>query len=443
MQLPPAIRPYLERGPLAALFLGMSSGFPFAMIGATLTTRLAEDGLSKSTVTAFGLTLLVYNLKVLWSPLVERMQLPVLGGLGQRRSWLVLSALGVMAAVVWLGALDPTADLELVALAAVTVAFWGATYDIVIDAYRTELLDAGTLGAGAGMSQYGWRLGAFFAGSLALLLADGFGWAVGYSVAALFALPAAITGIVIGEPPVHRAPPAHKGFRLAVIDPIADFLRREGAVIILLFIIIHKLGDTLANLTVRLLLNDLGFTKPEIAAYDSGVGLAFNLIGVFVGGILYQRLGLARTMLLSLILMGVSNLSFAWLAIAGKSTAILAFTFAFENLSSGIGGVALVAYISALTNLNFTATQFALLSAAASILGRAVSSLGGGKLIEHMGYVDFYLLTTVAALPGILLFAWMMRKGIVTKALQAGPSACEAATDPPPAVSPRSATSAP
>jgi PAT family beta-lactamase induction signal transducer AmpG len=415
--LPPGLRAWTQPAALAAFFLGVSSGFPIAMVAATLTTRLAQDGLSKSSVTAFGLVLLMYNAKLLWAPVVERVRLPLLGRLGQRRSWLILAGLGVMAATIWLGVLDPKADLGRVAIAALMVAFWGATYDIVIDGYRTELLSERELGVGAGMSQYGWRTGNFLAGSTALLVAATAGWAVAYAAATVLALPAIITGLVMGEPANRRPPPAMSGLRLAVVEPLAEFFRRQGALLVLAFVLVHKIGDTLANLSVRLLLNDLGFSNAEIAVYDVGVGLIALLVGIFVGGLLYTRFGLKRTLLWSLVLMAVSNLSFAWLATVGKSNAWLAFTFAFENFASGIGGVAFVAYISALANLSFTATQFALLSAAASVLGRVASSLGSGRLIELMGYVDFYLLTTVAALPGILLFWLMMRRGLIDRSL--------------------------
>jgi PAT family beta-lactamase induction signal transducer AmpG len=428
--LPQGLRAWTQPAALAAFFLGVSSGFPIAMVAATLTTRLAQDGLSKSSVTAFGLVLLMYNAKVLWSPVVERVRLPLLGRLGQRRSWLLLCAMGVAASTMWLGSLDPSANLERVALAAILVAFWGATYDIVIDAYRTELLSERELGVGAGMSQYGWRTGNFLAGSTALLVAATAGWGAAYAAATVLALPAVLTGLILGEPRLRRPPPAMGGLRLAVVEPLAEFFRRHGAWLVLLFVLVHKIGDTLANLSVRLLLNDLGFSNAEIATYDVLVGLIALLVGIFVGGLLYTRFGLKKTLLWSLILMAVSNLSFAWLATVGKSNFWLAFTFAFENFASGIGGVAFVAYISALANLSFTATQFALLSAAASVLGRLASSLGSGRLIETMGYVDFYLLTTVAALPGVAIFWLMLRSGMVDRSL-AHRTASDSAPPPP------------
>ena len=181
--------------------------------------------------------------------------------------------------------------------------------------------------------------------------------------------------------------------------------------------LLPKIGDTLANLTVRLLLDDLGFSNNEIATYDIGFGFGAYLVGIFAGGLLYAKLGMKRSVLLALVLMAVSNLSFAVLAKIGHSNGMLAFAMCFENFASGIGGVVVVAYLSALCNLSFTATQFALLSAAASIVGRFLTGTTAGGLIEAMGYVDFYLMTTLVALPGVFLFAWMARAGLIDAAI--------------------------
>ncbi len=410
-----ALRPYLERAPLAALFLGISSGFAFAMIGATLTTRLAQHGISKSAVTLFALTFLAYNLKFLWAPLVDHVRLPLLGRYGQRRSWLWLSGALVMASVVFLGAADPRESLALVAPAAIAVGFAGATFDIIIDAYRIELLEPRQLGAGSGMSQYGWRIGAAAAGGLALVLAARFGWSVAYAACAAFALPAMLVGVFAGEPARHQAPARPRGVReafAAYFSPLLEFLRRQGALVVLLFVLVHKIGDTLANLTLRLLFQDLGFSNDEVAFYDVGIGFAALLAGILVGGVLYARLGMKRSVLVSLVLMAVSNLGFAALAAVGHSNWGMAAAVGFENFASGIGGVTVVAYLSALCNLRFTATQYALLSALASIAGRFLTGTTAGSLIEAVGYVNFYLLTTAVALPGVILYWLMIRSGL-------------------------------
>jgi PAT family beta-lactamase induction signal transducer AmpG len=410
-RVPEGIQPYFESAPLAALFLGISSGFAFAMIGATLTTRLAQQGITKSAVTAFALTILAYNFKFIWAPIVDNVRLPVIGRFGQRRSWLWLVGVLVMVAVAFLGTADPKASLYVVAIAAVAMGVAGATFDIIIDAYRIELLEPRQLGVGSGMSQYGWRIGAAAAGALALVLASRLGWTAAYAACAVFALPAMLVGVAMGEPVRHREPAKPHGVIEAIVayfSPLLEFLRRQGA----LFVLIHKIGDTLANLTLRLLFQDLGFTNDEVAFYDIGIGFVALLIGIFVGGTLYGKLGMKRAVLISLILMAVSNLSFAALAAAGRSNLGMAAAVGFENFASGIGGVTVVAYLSALCNLRFTATQYALLSALASIAGRFLTGTTVGALIDAMGYVNFYLLTTVVALPGVVLFWFMIRSGL-------------------------------
>ena len=225
-----------------------------------------------------------------------------------------------------------------------------------------------------------------------------------------------LAGLIAGEPERHRAPGGRHGLAeswQAISGPLVEFFRRQGAFLVLLFILLHKIGDTLANLTLRLLFDWLGFTNDEIALYDVGLGFWAYLIGIFVGGIVYARMGMKRSVLLSLILMAVSNLSFAALAAAGHSNAGMAAAIGFENFASGVGGVTVVAYFSALTGLRFTAAQYALISAAASVGGRFLTGTTAGALLESFGYVNFYLLTTLAAVPGILLFWLMMRSGLI------------------------------
>ena len=415
-----AIRPYTERAPLAALFLGMSSGFPYAMIGATLTTRLAQDGIDKKAVTAFTLAFLVYNLKFLWAWIVDGVHLPVIGRLGQRVSWMLVIGVLVIAAVGHLGLVDPKASLMQVAIAAILVGAAGATFDIIIDAYRIELLEARQLGVGAGMSQYGWRIGSAAAGALALFMALRFGWAAAYITCAAFALPAMVTALIMGEPERHREPTSRRTrseVLASIIGPLGEFFRRRGAALVLLFILLHKIGDTLANLTFRLLFDDLGYSNDEIAIYDIGFGFWAYLIGIFIGGIFYSRLGMKRSVLISLVLMAVSNLSFAGLAQIGHDNWAMAGAIGFENIASGIGGVCVVAYFSALCDLRFTAAQYALISAAASVVGRVLTGTTAGAVLDAIGYVNFYLLTTLAALPGIILFWLMMRAGLIDQSI--------------------------
>ena len=362
----------------------------------------------------------MYNLKVFWAWIIDGVRLPWIGRFGQRVSWLWVSGLLVIAAVVNLALVDPQASLQATVIAAVLVGIAGATYDIVIDAYRIETLQPHQLGVGAGMSQYGWRIGSAAAGALALVVAARAGWSVAYMTCAVFALPAMLTALWLGEPARRIVTVPRQGMAelwQSIAGPFQEFLRRSGAGLVLAFILVHKVGDTLANLTFRLLFNDLGYTNDEIAVYDVAFGFGAFLVGIFVGGVLYERQGLKNSVLLALVLMCLSNLSFAALAAVGHSNVGMAAAIGFENFASGYGGVVLVAYFSALCNLRFTATQYALISAAASVVGRLLTGTTAGSLIDAMGYVNFYLLTTLAALPGILLFALMLRRGVVDEAL--------------------------
>ncbi|HTQ35407.1 MAG TPA: MFS transporter [Steroidobacteraceae bacterium] len=415
-----SVRHYFEKEALAAFFVGVSSGFPYAMIAATLTTRLAQDGIRKSTVTTFSLALLAYNLKFLWAWVLDSLRLPLIGRLGQRVSWMLFSGVLVIAAVTNLALADPRADLRHMAIAAILVAVAGATYDIVIDAYRIETLKPEQLGTGSGMSQYGWRIGSAGAAGLALVVAGRIGWHAAYLATLLFALPAMITALALGEPVRHVVHHPRRGLAelwASVAGPFIEFFSRHGAWLVLLFILLHKIGDTLAQLTVRLLFNDLHFTNGEIATWDVGLGFWAYLAGIFVGGALYEKLGLKHSVMLALLLMGVSNLGFALLAAAGHSNVGLAAAIGFENTASGYGGVVVVAYLSALANLEFTAAQYAMVSAAASVVGRMLTGRIAGQMIEAMGFVNFYLVTVLAALPGILVFWYMMRVGLVDQAL--------------------------
>ncbi|HZF44179.1 MAG TPA: MFS transporter [Sphingomonadaceae bacterium] len=529
-RVPASVRPYTERGPLAAFFVGISSGLPFTLLAATLTQRLSEGGIQRKTISAFALVLLIYSIKWAWAPIVDRVRLPFSNSFGQRRTWLVVCAAAVIAGIVLLARADPADGVQKVLLAALVLGFAGATYDIVIDAYRIEMLDPEQLGTGSGMSQYGWRIGAFLASTVALAGAASIDWTFGYIACAPLALSAVLVSLWAGEPKRHKvrewpertsrasfakflvAIPvilaAASGldylldsnilFRIAVfgliypiadltirrahdvgwsghvawvlvlpavaaatgsltlfwialalvaalvaallfrpgaaqanrfgdapgmlvqkdvVGPMVEFFRRQGAWLVFVFVLVHKIGDTMANLMVRDLFVTQGFSKEEILFADVWVGFLCLMIGIFVGGIIYARWGMKRAVMVSLILMGVSNLSFAVLAEIGRSVAMMAFTMGFENFASGVGGVAVVAFLSAVCSLRFTATQFAMLSAAAAIVGRFLTGSLAGRLIDGLGYTNFYLMTTALALPGILIFWWMMRSGLVDSSI--------------------------
>lgn len=421
-RLPVGLRPYLTRRALAAYAFGISSGFPFTLVAATLTQWLSEVGIARKEVFLFTFVLFMYNFKPVWSPLVDGLKFPWLTrSVGQRRSWLIVTSVALVASILALASVNPLDDLRLFALCAIAVAFCGATFDIIIDAFRIEILEASEQAVGAGMSQYGWRSGALITSNIVLgVAAASSSWALAYACSAVMVLFGLVAGLWIGEPAARIRALADRRDRhwltSTFIAPLADFFRRRGALLVLLFILVHKIGDTLANLSLRNLFVELGFSKSEIQWADVNFGMVCLFIGIFVGGIVYARAGLKRAVMVSLILMAVSNLSFAVLATAGHSVPIMAAAVGFENFASGVGGVAVVAYLSLLCNLAFTATQFALLSAAASIVGRFLTATTAAPLIDGFGFATFYLLTTLVAVPGIILFAIMIRFGLVGEA---------------------------
>lgn len=403
---------YLRPRVMAIFSLGVASGFPYAMVAATLTQWLSEEGVSRGSIGLFTLVLLSYSFKPFWAWILDAVRLPVLTKiLGHRRSWLLVADGLLVLALALLSQTNPVGNLELTAYMAIAVAVASATQDIVIDAYRIEILDEEEQGAGAAMVSYGWRTGAFLASTLALLLAEYVGWSFAYSVMGAMVAFALVPAFFLGEPLRHKV--AEKSDLLKdAIAPFKEFLTRHGAFIILAFVLLHKIGDTMANLMLRNLLVELEFTKPEVAFYDVAVGQVALFIGIAVGGFLYARWGVAKSMLLSLVLMMISNLSFAVLAMIGHDVHFLAFTIGFENFASGVGGVIVVGYLSGLCNLAYTATQYALLSGAAAITGRFLTA-PSGYLIDWVGFPVFYLITTAAAVPGIILFIFMIRNGFL------------------------------
>ncbi len=399
--------PYLEilRSPriAAVLLLGFSSGLPLALTGGTLQAWLTVSGVDILTIAWFSWIGIPYLLKVLWSPLMDRYVPPFLG---RRRGWILLTQLALILGIVAMAYSAPREQLWLLGWIAVAVAFASASQDIVIDAYRTDLLPAQERGMGAAVGVLGYRVAMLASGGLALILADQLGWRQTLLCMAALMGVGIVTSLVAPEPAVRASPP--RSLRAAVIDPLADLLHRPGALQLLALIALYKFGDALAGtLTTAFLLRGVGFSLTDVGTINKVLGLASLLVGGLVGGVLLVRMSLTRALLFFGGLQAISNLSFAVLAWAGKSYALLVFAVGFENLASGMGTAAFVAFAMALCNHSFSATQYALLSAVAS-LGRILFGPATGALVEAMGWANFFVLTFLAALPGLWL-AWRMR----------------------------------
>lgn len=411
-----AVESYRDRRVMTVLLLGFSSGLPLLLTYSTLSAWLAQDGISRSAIGLFALVGLPYAFKYVWSPLIDRLPPPL--PLGRRRGWAVAIQLALMAAILTMGSLDPKSEIGLMAILAVVVAFLSASQDIVIDAYRIELLDERQQGPGAGAVQVGYRLAMLVAGAGALLLADAFGWTVAYGAMAALLTLGIVVLLLSPEPAVDlaasRAKTPSRGWiwlrgelQHAVVRPFGDLMRRPGWVAILIFIVTYKLGEAMAGVMATPLYVSLGFSLSEIAQVSKVFGFFATIIGCLAGGAVVTRFGCRRALFICGVLQSLGNLFYILQAQGGHHLEYLALCVAAENLTGGMAGTALVAYISTLCNASFTATQYALLSSLA-VLGRTLFASSGGFLADDLGWSLFFLLTTVITVPSLLLLLWMM-----------------------------------
>jgi PAT family beta-lactamase induction signal transducer AmpG len=388
------------------MLLGFSSGLPLALSGGTLQAWLAVAGVNIETIGLFALVGLPYTLKFLWSPLMDRFVPPFLG---RRRGWMLATQMALMGAIAAMGSLSPeNAPFALAALALI-LSFSSASQDIVIDAYRTDVLHEKERGAGAAVSVLGYRIAMLVSGALALILSDQIGWHSTYWVMASLMMVGMLATWIAPEPDGHIRPP--KDLEEAVWGPLKDFFSRHGAATLLLLIVLYKLGDAFAGtLTTAFLIRGVGFTATDVGTINKGLGMLATIGGALYGGALMARLGLYRALMLFGILQGVSNLTFMGLAMAGKSYGIMVLAVGVENLCGGMGTAAFVALLMALCNHRYTATQYALLSALAAV-GRVFVGPPSGYIVEAVGWVAFFFLTFLVALPGLWLL-WRLKEDI-------------------------------
>lgn len=413
---------YFRRRVLVVLLLGFSSGLPLLLSFSTLSTWMREVGVDLTTIGLFGLVGLPYTLKFVWAPAMDRLPLPPLTRLlGRRRGWMVATQLALIVTLLGLGTTNPLSSPLLMALFGVLVAFFSASQDIVIDAYRIETLEETEQGAGAAAYVLGYRVGILAAGAGALLLADSLGWFQAYAVMAglmlvglgtiLFSSEPAVAGDAIAPSasgPADAAGKVVRWLREAVVAPFAEFLRRPWALLILLFILLYKLGDAFLGAMTNPFYIDVGFTKTEIAEVTKVFGLVALLAGLLIGGAMVRRLGLMWALLICGVLQAASNLVFAAQAVIGNDVGMLIVTIGVENATGGMGTAAFIAYLSRLTNVAFTATQYALLSSFMAF-GRTVLASPSGWAAENLGWVEFFIASTVIAVPGLLLLLVLMR----------------------------------
>ncbi len=417
---------YLQRQVLIVMFLGFSSGLPLALSGSTLLVWMREAGVDLGTIGLFALVGTPYTIKFLWAPLIDALDVPFLSQrFGRRRGWLLLSQFLLIAAIIFLGACDPSVSPLLVAFGALLVATTSATQDIVVDAFRVESLDESEQAAGMASYVAAYRIGmlASTAGALFLVSAlQGAGltyhgaWTAGYALMAVLVLIGVATTLFAAEPEKSKAAGiAHarenslQRVTEAALGAFSDFLTRDLAFFALAFVILFKFTDALSGAMTAPFVIDLGFSRNEYAAIIKGVGLAATLIGGFAGGFLARACSLPLSLLIGGVLQGVANLAFSWQAVVGHDIAWLTVAIITENFTSAIGTVVFVAYLSALCrNPLHTATQYALLTALAAV-GRTYLSSGAGFIAAAAGWAWFFVICAFAGLPALILLAWLQR----------------------------------
>ncbi len=408
-----ALSVYFTPRQIIILVMGFASGLPLLLTLSTLSYWLSKLGVDKTTIGLFALVGAPYTFKFAWSPIIDQMPLPVLTRLlGRRKSWLLVLQILLAAAIFGMGQTDPVAAPTATALMTILVAFFAASQDIVIDAYRIELLDDDEQGAGAGTTQVGYRIGMLLAGAGAVAMSDFIAWPTIFAILAGAMLLCAIFTLLIPEPKVavraQRQGSYAEWLTEAVIQPFADFIGRRGWVVILLFILFYKFGDAFGGTMATPFYNELGFTGTEIAAMSKVYGLIASLVGGVLGGLVVARIGLFKTLLIGGVLQAVTNLLFSYLALKGNNLLWLGVAITADNLAGGIAAAAFVAYLSGLCNVAFTATQYALLTSFMA-QGRTVMSSGSGWLADHMDWISFWALTAFMAVPGLLLLLWIAR----------------------------------
>ena len=432
------LRVYLEPASLRMLTLGFSAGLPLLLVLGTLSFRLREAGIDRSTIGYLSWVGLAYGFKWLWAPLVDRMPLPLLTRwLGRRRSWLLLSQALIVAGLVGMALADPRLTLGPIVWCALAVAFGSATQDIALDAFRIESADANHQAALAASYQTGYRLAMIWAGAgvlwiaaraevapaVAQVVGQGVGqalaqgaaayqngaWQAAYLAMAASMSVGVVTVLFSREPVPVVLPPAKNAaewIKGAVVDPFADFLGRYGwqAAQILALIAVYRISDVVMGIMANPFYVDMGFTKDEVAAVTKVYGVIMTLVGAFVGGVLSMRLGVMRVLMLGAVLSAASNLLFAWLAGHGHDVTALIAVVSADNLASGIASAAFIAYLSSLTNVSYSATQYALFSSMMLLLPKFIAGFSG-DYVNAFGYAHFFTATALLGLPVLVLVA--------------------------------------
>lgn len=401
---------FAQPSALTMFFFGFTSGLPFLLVGGTVSAWLKESGVSLETIGLISYATLTYSFKFLWSPATDRLRLPLLGRLGQRRSWLLAAQALLLTSLLGMALFTPQ-TLGLFIGLIFLAAFAGATQDVVVDAYRIEIAPQEAQGALAATYTLGYRLALLASGALALILADHINWSQVYQLMALLVF--VLMGVtLLSREPMHK-PVAGlsvaEAIRDGVIGPFTDFFQRYRGLVgvaLLLFIGLFKISDQMLGVIALPFYLDAGFSKTQIGAVSKIFGVWIGIAGAFIGGASVVRFGIERTLLAGILIGGVSNLLYLLLAIYPGNLTIFTLVISGENLAGGFLGTAAVAWLSALVNRRYTATQYALFSSLVTLPGKLIGGLSG-FMVTAMSYTGFFIFSTVAVLPALLLFFWL------------------------------------
>ena len=432
-----ALAVYKQPKVIAMLFLGFSAGLPLLLVFGTLSFWLRKEGIDRTTIGYISWVAIVYGFKFVWAPIVDRLPIPFFTyHIGQRRSWMLLSQAGVIIGLAMMSLSSPNNELNLLVIFALLVAFSSATQDISIDAWRIESVADSKQGAMAGTYQLGYRLGMLLAGGGAFIIAGNYSWQTAYTVMACAMLVGVLTTLLISEPQkkidtqtwqqeervirfLAGADHLPKPIRLmfawligAVICPFTDFFSRNGllaALLILTFIGVFRLSDIAMGVMAGPFYYDMGYTEEQVGYVSKIFGFTVTIIGALLGGVLVMRYGIMRMLVVSAILVIVTNLIFAWLATQKPQLAYLAIVITADNLSGGIAGSTFIAYLSSLTNRAYTATQYALFSSLMLLLPKFVGGFSG-KVVDAYGYINFFIYAGLLGVPAVLLALYLWRK---------------------------------
>jgi PAT family beta-lactamase induction signal transducer AmpG len=417
-----AIMVYKHPRVIAIFFLGFAAGLPLLLVFSTLSAWLRDMEIARSTIGFFGWVGITYSVKVFWAPIVDRISLPLLTkNLGQRRSWMLLAQLMIALGLFIMSLINPSEQLVLLALVAVGVAFFSATQDIALDAYRIEAAVPEYQGAMSASYIFGYRVALLVAGAGAFFIAEDWSWSLAYLCMSLCMIVGVVTVLMIDEPQqisrdIHYSSGSYwqrsmQWFKQAVIAPFVDFFQRNGrfAITVLCLIAIYRLSDITMGIMANPFYLDLGFSKGDIATIGKVYGFAMTLVGAFIGGLMVVRYGLFRPLIAGAVLVAFTNILFAKLALIGADISWLTIVISADNVSGGFANSAFIAYLSSLTNRAYTATQYALFSSLMTLPGKFISGFSG-IIVDASSYFHFFIYAALLGIPAVLLSIVAYRK---------------------------------